>query len=146
MADFEDKDAGWEALLNEFARRGRKPTNLDVGFFTEEMALVATVQEFGSPARNIPPRPFLSTAFDANEKKYDGMLQRAVSRSLERGARIAFAPIGREIRNDIIESIIDWSDPPNAASTQASKGFNNPLVHTGELQRSIEVKISSGEE
>lgn len=45
--------------------------------------------------------------------------------------------IGMYVTREVKRTIARKSSPPNAAITVANKGFNNPLVDTGAMQRSI---------
>lgn len=142
--DFEDKDTGWSELIRDLTRLGKDPTQVAVGFFTEEVATYATVNEMGSPSNNIRERPFMRTTFDINEDKYTKMLEDAVRRSVEGGGEIQLLPVGNEVRNDLIDTIINWTKPENKKSTVDAKGFDNPLVDTGQMQRAVQVHLGAG--
>lgn len=45
--------------------------------------------------------------------------------------------LGRVLSLSLITNIKSWSNPANAQITQANKGKNDPLVDTGDLQKSI---------
>ena len=48
---------------------------------------------------------------------------------------------GVEINDDLKSSIVGWQAPPNAPSTIAKKGFNKPLVDTGDMLRSTTYQV-----
>ena len=52
----------------------------------------------------------------------------------------ALLPAANRIRTDVIEKIIAVRTPENAPSTVEQKGFDNPLVETGQMQRSIQIR------
>ncbi len=49
--------------------------------------------------------------------------------------------IGGLFVNELKKAIEDWSTPPNAPSTVAEKGFNDPLIKTETMKNSVEYKI-----
>lgn len=109
------------------------------------LSTAAAANEFGRDDGSIPERPALRSAFDANQAKYDRLLEQA-ARLVQGGAtpKAALARGGLEIRNDFIRSIQAWSAPPNDPATIAKKGSSNPLVDTGATQRAITVKVGRG--
>jgi hypothetical protein len=46
-----------------------------------------------------------------------------------------FALMGEGIKDQLTQSIVEFSDPPNASSTVRKKGFNKPLQDTKTMQR-----------
>lgn len=107
-----------------------------------KLALIAAVNEFGSS--NIPARPFLRTTFKAESRKakriFDSHFARWV---LDRraSARASLEAAGEHIAEATMAKIEAIKNPPNAPSTIRQKGFDNPLVHTGKLKKSITVKV-----
>lgn len=135
-----DKDLGWSDFIKELKELRKHPAgSVDVGFFAPEIAQRAAFNEFGT--RRIPSRPFIRSTVDANQKKYNKGMTRAGARTAGGMAPAkALIPVANQLRNDLINAIITWDDPPNAESTIAQKGANNPLVDTGEMQRNIQIR------
>lgn len=103
-------------------------------------AFVAQMLEEGT--EKIPPRPFmrvgLKQELKTDTKAFAMMIQSVTSGksalSAAKTASPAFVAMLKKIMNE-------WSSPPNAPGTVAEKGFNNPLIHTGELRDSVQVKV-----
>jgi hypothetical protein len=52
-----------------------------------------------------------------------------------------FALMGEGIKDQLTRAVIDFSDPNNAPSTVAKKGFDNPLIDTGIMQKAVGYEI-----
>lgn len=100
------------------------------------------IQQHGSPAWRIPPRPILEPAIEANIEKIAGKLKRAAIAYLEGDVaegRKQLELTGLAGQNYARKWFVDprnnW--PPNAQSTIQQKGSERPLIDTGELRKSI---------
>lgn len=104
------------------------------------VALVAAVQEFGSPSNNIPSRPFFRLmiaekshgwpdAIALNYKATDGDIPKTLDR------------MGQGIKGQLQDSIKTMTDPPLAPATLAKKGFATPLIDTGHMLNSVDYEI-----
>ncbi|MCK5444381.1 MAG: hypothetical protein KAI73_02085 [Rhodospirillaceae bacterium] len=142
MAEVEDKDLGFDALVVMLTELSKpiNPSTFNVGFFAPEIAEYAAYNEFGTA--DIPERPFMRTTFDANTAKYIDLATRAVGKAVDNPQRVSFMfkPLANEVRNDIIEAIQGGPWVPNAESTAQAKGYNQPLVETGQMQRAVVIK------
>jgi hypothetical protein len=113
--------------------------------FHDMLDLVQVViwNEFGTMKNGkpkIPERPAVRQAFDANlddiikfcSVNYDlySLGQIKVDELLNR--------IGLYMVSLIKNSIRDFDTPPNAAYTEWKKGFNNPLIDTGQMIQSVQ--------
>jgi hypothetical protein len=113
-------------------RRGEQINNAEIMY----------IQTHGSPIRNIPPRPVIEPAI-ANDRKIIGReLQEAAAAWMARDAQSAMMYLnragtaGRDAAKAWFTNPLNgW--PPNAPATIARKGSDRPLIHTGELRRSI---------
>lgn len=123
-----------------------------VGFFAEDsypdgmqVANVAAIQDNGSPAQRMPPRPFMHVGLlralksSPYLKMYSQLLQKILMGKL--GVNAAYSQIGRFASEDLKQIISEWSSPPNSLSTQIIKGFNDPLVDSGTMMNSAKSKI-----
>lgn len=134
-----DKDLGYRKLKRASKR---KPYEILIGFQTEEYALIALVNEYGSPSRNIPERSFIRSTLAANDRTYTAEMERIALLSLEgKNVKAELKALSERIRKDIIQTIKLFSSPSNAESTVERKGFDNPLVDTGGLQEALVVEI-----
>lgn len=100
------------------------------------------IKSHGSPALDVPPRPVLEPAIEANKDAIGRYLQRASKEALSgnREAQIeALNAAGQKAascaRNWFEDPRNNW--PPNSPKTIARKGSALPLVDTGEMRKAI---------
>ena len=106
----------------------------------EKVAEYAIDNEYGSHARNIPPRPFLRATFDANTQKYAGGLAEELAGGME--PELAMRNLGELMAGDVKEAIANWTTPPNSPATiERKKGRNTPLRDTGALMKAITYRV-----
>lgn len=106
----------------------------------EQVAEVAYKQEFGSPSENIPSRPFFRHAITVNQENWSAVIANGF-RHYDGDIELAMRAAGEVIVDDLRNSVINWSTPPNAQYTVDLKGFNNPLVDTGQLANSFGYEV-----
>lgn len=98
---------------------------------------IASIQEYGSKDGSIPPRPWMRTAYDKHHRKWIGMMDRAVSAKIKgRTGEAELRLLGVVMVGDLQESLLDGPWVPNAPSTIAAKGSDQPLFDTGQLNQS----------
>ena len=153
MAEFQEL-VDIDNLIDKIASK-----KLEVGFFEHSayedgtpVAGVASVQEFGSVANHIPPRPFFNPTLEDNEKKYAQIM--AISfKSVVEGRRTTeeiLDDLGKFVVGDIKQSIVDVTEPPLSKRTLAarakrhSKGkfSTKPLVDTDLMYKSVDHEVS----
>ena len=160
MAKFRNSGA-LEAKLREIAAKVRNPGTLRVGFLENatypdgtSVAMVAAVQEFGSPAQGIPPRPFFRNMIAEKQASW-GRAVAGVLRSTDMDATQALKQVGEGIKGQLQQSIINTNDPPLAPATIAAKskggtsaaklgvdGPAKPLIDTGTMIKSVDWEIT----
>lgn len=124
-------------------------TNPETG---EKIAPYAAANEFGSPSRGIPPRPFFRNTIaeksDEWGRKFDYLLSRQpVSTD---SVRSALTGLGGVMVSDIQETIEKGDFAPLAPSTIAAKAAKGraepekPLTDTGSMLRDIDFEIIEG--
>jgi hypothetical protein len=104
-----------------------------------EVARIATWNEFGVPAKNIPSRPFFRNAIDSSREElkefkknvYDQVIQGKIT------PHQALELIGLWMQDKIRESILKGSWTPNAERTKRAKGSSKPLIDSGQLVNSV---------
>lgn len=104
------------------------------------VAQVAAWNEYGT--EDIPSRPFMRQSFDENRKNLEQILEEGFGDLLD-GKILPSSVLnkaGKELKTKMKKKIVDFKTPPNAPSTIRKKGFDNPLIHTKKLLRSIEFK------
>jgi hypothetical protein len=101
----------------EFLRGGR--------FLKAAQSNFATTHTVPAHTVTIPARPFFRTMVAKGSPHWGGDLGRVLV-AVKYDADRALNLMGEEINGRLIESIRDFADPPNAGSTVAKKGFNDP--------------------
>jgi hypothetical protein len=102
------------------------------------VAQVAFWQEYGT--KRAPARPFFRTTIAKKSALWGTILSRGLVYYKMDGAK-ALAALGTVMQSDIRESIVNWSTPPNAPRTVAIKGFNDPLIDDGTMQRVVNYQV-----
>jgi len=143
-------DKGYNNYKKSFQDLNSK--KVDVGVFEESgenVLIKAIVNEYGTTKagknRNIviPERSFLRSTFNKNYKKISKKFSKIpkLIRSGRFDVMRELKLIGLYQKNQVKKTIIDFKDPANALSTIKNKGFDNPLIETGQLLKSISFKI-----
>lgn len=132
--------------LDAIAQKITKGGALKVGFLAgatypdgTAVAQVAFWNEFGTV--RAPSRPFFRTTIAKESPEWGDKLAKAVVYYNYDGAA-ALRALGQSMRDDLEASIIRWSTPPNAPRTIARKGFNKPLVHTGDMAKAPDFELT----
>lgn len=101
------------------------------------VVMVGAINEFGSPAQNIPQRSFLRSTLHADKSKYNAMFKKLAKRIVDGkiDKRTALQTLGLQLQTDVRQKITDIKTPP----LKRRKG--NPLVDTGHLRQSINFQI-----
>lgn len=145
-----------EQALKDLAKRMTGPTKVLVGVpkgaGTYEdgltLATVAAVNNFGSADGLIPPRPVLQPAVEKGAQQYqrlaEVMIPKVLSGQME--MRMLLEQMGILAEGHVKQEITDLRTPPNAASTIAAKGSDNPLIDTGAFRQSIRYVVDDGKE
>lgn len=112
-------------------------------------AALAYIHEFGSPAANIPARPFLRPGIQAVQVEIEDRL-RSTAHDVMGGdtgkAEAGLNAVGLIAQTSVQKAITDGDFAPLAASTLAarrSRGFmgTKPLIETGALRQAIRYVI-----
>lgn len=138
-----------EEVLRNTVKKLSEGKTLRVGFLEDEnypdgtpVAQVAFWNEYGT--KTSPPRPFFRQTIAAKSGKWGAALGKAL---VANGNNVdaAMSLVGIGIKDQITQSVVAFADPENAASTIEHKGFNKPLVDTGQMQRSVGFDIEGAE-
>lgn len=103
-----------------------------------KVAQVAAWNEFGT--ERIPPRPFFRQTVSENSSKWRDQATHLLKAN-HYNVKLTLGQMGEVMRDDLRQTIISFSDPPNAASTIAKKGSDSPLRDTVVLLRSIDGNV-----
>ena len=101
------------------------------------VAMVAFWNEYGT--KRIPPRPFFRTTVSEQKKNWVLSVQNLMK--MHNDPQQVMGLIGEHMKGNIVQSINTWSDPPNAPYTVRMKGFQKPLVWSGQMMRSISYEV-----
>jgi|SRR5579875_352496 len=87
----------------------------------------------------IPERSFIRSTFDEKENDWYQFIETELEKVIygEITGKQLLDRIGARITADIQKKIRDIHDPPNAPLTVKNKGFDNPLIHTGQLRQHV---------
>lgn len=94
------------------------------------VAHVGYVNEYG--AGNTPPRSFFRASIDSARIPLGKIVAMHLPTS---GAEKALALAGEYMVGELKQSVMTWTDPPNAESTVKQKGYNAPLRANDKLLR-----------
>lgn len=140
-----DKFAAEVTRLMEKLAKGNQVVRC--GFFPEaqypdgtSVAMVAAIQNYGAPARNIPPRPFFTNMVRRGESEWPRVLVSAI-KARNYDIQLALADLGHEMEGELRQSIQQTNSPPLRPATIKRKGHSKPLVDTGTMLNSIVSKV-----
>lgn len=107
------------------------------------IATIAAVNEFGTADGHIPARPFLGPAIEEGAPKFVRVIELGLPKVLagEQPMSWLMHRVGNIAKSEVQQKITDVKTPPNARSTIARKGSDNPLIDTGALRNSIDYLI-----
>lgn len=138
-----------QAYLEELAGSLSKGDELAVGFLAgstypdgASVPYVAAIQEFGSPAENIHPRPYFRNMIAENAPAWGDDVAKVLKATNYDGNQ-TLSLMGERIKGQLQDSIRNTNDPRNAESTIAKKGFDNPLIDTGHMLNSVDYEVKS---
>lgn len=141
------RDPDIARFLDGLQRQLTSASSLAVGYLSGKtypdgtpLAQVASNNEFGEPARGVPPRPFFRNMIAAHQNEWPDRLGQALIDN-DYDARAALDVVGTTIEVDLRQSILDTNDPPNAPSTIARKGHDKPLIDSGLMFSEIEHEV-----
>lgn len=143
-----------EKALIEIGKRFSKSNKLKVGFLEDAtypdgtlVALVAATQNYGSPSKGIPPRPFLSNTIAAHKNEWPKELAK-----LLKGNKLladkALEIMGEHIKGQIQQEIVKLTDPPLSPVTLMLRKmkFKNPTLKvTMSTVNEARRRVASGE-
>lgn len=114
------------------------------------VAMVAMTQEYGSPAKNIPPRPFVRPTISKYEKQWANYFEKGSKELLKNEITIEqiFEKVASKAASQIKKSITEVTEPPLAQATinarlrrkknkTVTTGLTKPLIDTKHMFRSL---------
>jgi len=108
-----------------------------------EIASVAFFNEFGT--RNIPDRPFIRPMFTESKTELYTLKSRLYKQLLKGRITVIqyFNLLGLWGKSDIQKRIVRIRTPQNSDRTQQIKGFDNPLIWSGQMKNSVQYEVVS---
>jgi hypothetical protein len=141
-----DRDQGWERIQREIRSMDGKSVTAglhekDAGEEDPNAVMRGYYNEIG--AGNNPARPFLRTTHDERKYSWARTMQKDFARVIDGliSGQGMMESIGEIAAADIRQSIVRWDDPPNAPRTIAQKGFDDPLIETGEMRDAVDYEV-----
>jgi len=138
-----------EAYMRHLSKQADKPAMLRVGFLEgatypdgTSVPMVAAIQEFGAPSRNIPPRPYFRSMI-AEKADTWGPAVGDLLKANKFDAEKTLGQAGMGIKGQLQQSIRDLTEPALAPATVAAKGFDKPLVDTGHMLNSVDFDVKT---
>lgn len=105
------------------------------------VAQVAFWNQYGTI--HSPARPFITDMIQRKSPRW-GVSLGNILRKNNFNAERSLALMGEGIKGQLVQSIVNWSEPPNAPSTVERKGFNKPLIDTALMSRSVSYQVLDG--
>jgi len=125
-------------VLDEIIKQLGKSYDLTVGVRGGgDIVDIAIYNEYGTP--HIPARPFLRTAEQKHHDRWLNVLATEIYKTLD--PEKALHKLGGIAVGDVKKSIKSGGWKPNAKVTADRKGFNKPLIDTGEMLRAIDYEV-----
>jgi hypothetical protein len=136
-----------EAKLRELAAKVAGGGIVRIGFLEgstypdgTSVPMIAALQNFGSPANNIPPRPFFSNMIAAKSPGWGDSFERILNAN-GMDVRKSLALMGAGIAGQLRVSINETNTPPLSPVTIARKGFAKPLIDSGVMFQSVDFEV-----
>ena len=117
---------------DRFLRGGKFVKRSQANFESAHMVPAHTI--------TIPPRPYFRSMIARESKHWGDDLARNL-KTKNYDAHQALNLTGADIAGQLQESIITFSSPPNAPSTIAKKGVDNPLIDSGNMLNSVDWEV-----
>lgn len=137
-----DRDLGLKRIMRELEKA--KTATVEVGIHEGSgqldgvtIAQYAMYNEYGTS--RIPERSFMRSTFDEKLGEIKATMDRQYNQVITGNSTVfrALSRLGMEHETDIKQKIRDLKTPPNAKSTIAKKGSDNPLIDTGTMLNTV---------
>lgn len=103
------------------------------------LADIAFINNFGSKTRNIPARPFGTTAVPRYKKEINKFVRQQLALATEgkQGVQRSYDRIGQVAAGYMRKNLTDGGWEENKESTIRAKGSSQPLINQGTLRQGI---------
>jgi hypothetical protein len=116
----------------EFANDGK--------FVKADKANFSTTHHVDEYTVTIPARPFFRSMIQKNKGDWPADLGKII-KAANYDSTVALGRLGKHVAEQLQESIRDFSEPGNAKSTIAKKGFDKPLVDSDHMLNSVDSEV-----
>jgi hypothetical protein len=116
--------------------------NIEKGI-TNEFGAVKIFTAYDGLPIVIPERSFIRSTFDDEKDKVADrfkQIYKAISNK-KYGVVNKLKAIGIEHEGKVKQKITNIKEPPNSERTVKFKGFDNPLIHTGEMRSKVSSEV-----
>lgn len=110
-------------------------------FVKAEKANFSTTHHVDEYTITTPARPFFRGMIQQHKGEWPADLGKII-KAADYDSTVALGRLGKHVAEQLQESIRDFSDPPNAKSTIAKKGFDKPLVESAHMQNSVDSEVN----
>lgn len=117
----------------EFAKGGRFVKAAESNFQTVHHVDAYTV--------TIPARPYFRGMVQQNRGEWGPALGKIIP-AANYDSSVALERLGLMVKDQLQESIREFSNPPNAKSTVRKKGFDKPLVDSSHMLNSVDFEVN----
>lgn len=118
-----------------FTRGGR--------FVKKNKANFTSLHAVGAHTIVIPPRPFFRSMIKAKSGTWGQTIEKLL-KATNFNCKKTLGLMGELIAGDLRKSIQDFDTPPNAPSTIAKKGKDNPLIDSGYMLSRVDYEVDDG--
>lgn len=143
-----------EAYLKKLSQQVDKAAKVKVGFLSDAIyasgvpvAMVAAIQNFGAPAKGIPPRPFFSNMV-ADKSPEWGPAVGQLLHDNGMDAKITLEQVGQNIAGQLRQAIVDTNTPalsPVTLMLRKMRTADPSLVVTGATVGEAARRVADGE-
>jgi hypothetical protein len=110
-------------------------------FVKADKANFSTTHHVEEYTIDIPARPFFRGMIAKHKGEWPADLGKII-KAADYDSAVALGRLGKHVADQLQESIRDFSDPSNAKSTVAKKGFDKPLVDSAHMQNSVDSEVN----
>ncbi len=136
-----NREAHQQTIYRE-VNASRTGFNKNGRFVKRDKANFESTHQVGAYTIKIPARPYFRTMIAAEEGEWGPALGHVLT-EVRYDVKGALGQMGANITKQLQTSIRNWQSPPNAPSTVAEKGFNQPLIDTKRMWQSVSWEVKS---
>jgi hypothetical protein len=129
-----------QVTLKDMARR-MKSGSVSAGLYDPENATKGYINEYGDPAHNIPPRPFMRITFATFREMWVEELKNHFKQHENTADALKATGLMMATHINNVLQTARGRFAPNAPRTVRQKGFNFPLLETGAMFKAVSYRV-----